>query len=52
MVYVTAQEMVLSRNFLMIMLKILKIIGSDISDTANNFKNSVVWDFHEINDAW
>ena len=29
-----------------------KTIGTDISKTANNFKNSVVWDFHEIKNDW
>ena len=29
-----------------------KTIGTDISETANNFKNSVVWDFHEIKNDW
>ena len=27
-------------------------IGTDISETATNFKNSVIWDFHEINEKW
>ena len=29
-----------------------KVLGTDISETANKFKNSVVWDFHKINDRW
>lgn len=29
-----------------------KVIGTDISETANKFKNSTVWDFHEINQDW
>ena len=28
------------------------IIGTDISDTANNFKNMINWDFHEIKEEW
>ena len=28
------------------------VVGTDISETAKNFKNSVVWDFHEINPSW
>ena len=28
------------------------VIGTDISDTAKNFKNSVVWDFHKVNEEW
>jgi len=26
-----------------------EVIGTNISETATNFKNSVIWDFHEIN---
>ena len=29
-----------------------EVIGTDISETATNFKNSVIWDFHEINEKW
>ncbi len=29
-----------------------KVIGTDISDTANDFKNSVVWDFHDEKKEW
>ena len=29
-----------------------KIIGTDISETASQFKNSIVWDFHNIKDSW
>jgi hypothetical protein len=28
------------------------VIGTDISETAKDFKNSVEWDFHEINENW
>lgn len=31
---------------------IQQIIGTDISDTATNFPNSVEWDFHDINEEW
>ena len=30
----------------------LDVIGTDISDTAANYENSVQWDFHDINDEW
>lgn len=29
-----------------------EVIGTDISETAKNFKNSIVWDFHETNNEW
>lgn len=29
-----------------------KVIGTDISETATKFKNSVVWDFHKVNESW
>ena len=29
-----------------------EIIGTDISQTAKNYKNSFVWDFHEVNNEW
>ena len=29
-----------------------QIIGTDISDTAKNFPNMVVWDFHDQNSKW
>lgn len=28
------------------------VIGTDISETANDFENSVTWDFHDSNDDW
>ena len=28
------------------------IIGTDISETALNYDNSIVWDFHEIKNEW
>lgn len=28
------------------------IIGTDISESASQFENSVVWDFHDINPEW
>jgi hypothetical protein len=30
----------------------IKAIGTDISDTATSFENSIQWDFHEINPEW
>ena len=29
-----------------------EVIGTDISDTAKNFPNMVVWDFHDQNSKW
>ena len=29
-----------------------EVIGTDISDTAKNFPNMVVWDFHDQNPKW
>lgn len=29
-----------------------EIIGTDISDTANDFDNMVTWDFHDVNPDW
>lgn len=29
-----------------------QVIGTDISKTAENFENSVVWDFHDENPEW
>jgi hypothetical protein len=29
-----------------------KVIGTDISDTANDFQDSVEWDFHDVNPEW
>ena len=29
-----------------------KVIGTDISDTANQFENTVQWDFHDENKEW
>ena len=29
-----------------------KVIGTDISDTAANFKDSIIWDFHDQKDEW
>lgn len=30
----------------------IKVIGTDISPTANEFENVIQWDFHEINKDW
>ena len=30
----------------------LNVLGTDISDTAKNYENSIQWDFHDINDKW
>lgn len=29
-----------------------EVLGTDISDTAADFPNSVVWDFHDVNPDW
>ncbi len=29
-----------------------KVIGTDISDTAKNFKDSIIWDFHDEKEEW
>ena len=28
------------------------ILGTDISDTASQFQNTIQWDFHEVNNDW
>lgn len=28
------------------------VLGTEIADTANQFKNTIEWDFHEIKDEW
>ena len=28
------------------------IIGTDISETASSYDNSIIWDFHEVNKEW
>lgn len=28
------------------------ILGTDISDTASQFKNTIQWDFHNVNENW
>lgn len=33
-------------------LKGANVIGTDISETANRFPNTVQWDFHEVNPEW
>jgi hypothetical protein len=29
-----------------------KVIGTEISDTATSFPNTIQWDFHEVKDEW
>ena len=29
-----------------------KVIGTDISETATDYENSVIWDFHKVKDEW
>jgi len=33
-------------------MKSFDVIGTDISPTANDYENSVVWDFHKVNNDW
>jgi len=40
------------QNFLRSLSDNLDVIGTDISDTATDYENSVQWDFHDTNDAW
>ena len=40
------------QNFLREFSKKIDAIGTDISDTAKNYENSVHWDFHDINKDW
>ena len=40
------------QNYLRSLSKKLDAIGTDISETAKDYENSVQWDFHDINDAW
>lgn len=40
------------QNFLNDNFKKLDVIGTDISPTVSEFKNSIQWDFHEINSSW
>lgn len=30
----------------------IEIIGTEISDTANQFENVIQWDFHDVKDNW
>ena len=40
------------QNYLNSLSKKFKIIGTDISDTANKYFNSVQWDFHKVKKNW
>ena len=40
------------QNFLRSLSPKLEVLGTDISDTAKNYENSVVWDFHDVKDEW
>lgn len=40
------------QNFLRCLSDNIEVIGTDISETAKNFDNSIQWDFHNANDAW
>jgi len=37
------------QNFILSNIPNSEIIGTDISETASDFKNSIVWDFHKVN---
>ena len=32
--------------------KVVKVIGTEISDTATQFPDTIEWDFHEVKDEW
>ena len=40
------------QNFLRSLSPKFEVFGTDISETANDYENSVVWDFHDINEEW
>ena len=40
------------QNFLRSLSKNFDVIGTDISETAKDYDNSVQWDFHDVNSAW
>ena len=40
------------QNFLRSLSKTFDVIGTDISETATDYENSVQWDFHNVNPAW
>lgn len=40
------------QNFLRSISQKFEVIGTDISATANDYENSIVWDFHDINEEW
>lgn len=42
----------LEQNYLRSLSKNFDVIGTDISDTAKDYDNSVQWDFHDANPAW
>lgn len=40
------------QNFLRSLSNNLDVIGTDISETAKNYNNSIQWDFHDTNSNW
>ena len=40
------------QNFLRELSEKIECIGTDISETAKNYENSVQWDFHDVNENW
>ncbi len=40
------------QNFLREFSEKIESNGTDISETANNYKNSIEWDFHNVNKDW
>ena len=40
------------QNFLIDLSEKIECIGTDISETAKNYENSVNWDFHDMNENW
>ena len=40
------------QNFLRSFSNKMQVIGTDISETAENYENSLIWDFHNIKEEW
>tara|TARA_A100001388_G_scaffold241708_1_gene198134 strand:+ start:98 stop:868 length:771 start_codon:yes stop_codon:yes gene_type:complete len=40
------------QNFLSSLSSKFEVLGTDISETAKDYENSIVWDFHDINNEW
>ena len=40
------------QNFLRSLSDSFDVMGTDISETATDYENSIQWDFHDVNPAW